>query len=234
MQKYDPEWQDLAPRDVVARSIHREMLANDLPNVYLDVRPTCRRPTQIKDNFPTIYERCLTWDVDITQELVPVVPAAHYFCGGIWIDEWGRTNRDDLYAVGEVACTGVHGANRLASTSLLEGLVWGERAAQHILTELPTADLYDPTDMPEWRYAGTETADPALISQDMSTIQHIMWNYVGLVRNADRLERALRDLRQLDLEIERFYRRTQAHRRADRPAQCRARGHHRHRRGLAE
>ena len=84
----------------------------------------------------------------------------------------------------------------------------GERAARHILTELPTADLYDPTDMPEWRYAGTETADPALISQDMSTIQHIMWNYVGLVRNANRLERALRDLRQLDLEIERFYRRT--------------------------
>ena len=123
MQKYDPEWLDLAPRDVVARSIHREMLANDLPNVYLDVA-SALPAAQIKDKFPTIYERCLTWDVDITQELTPVVPAAHYFCGGIWTDEWGRTNRDDLYAVGEVACTGVHGADRLASTSLLEGLVW--------------------------------------------------------------------------------------------------------------
>ena len=141
-------------------------------------------------------------------ELVPVVPAAHYFCGGVWVDEWGQTNRNDLYAVGEVSCTGVHGANRLASTSLLEGLVWGQRAAQHILGALPKAVLHDPDDMPDWRYAGSETADPALISQDMSTIQHIMWNYVGLVRSADRLERALRDLRQLELEIERFYRRT--------------------------
>jgi L-aspartate oxidase len=207
MDRYDPEWQDLAPRDVVARSMHREMLAQDLPNVYLDLASYIPAD-QIKEKFPTIYARCLEWDVDITRELAPVVPAAHYFCGGIWTDEWGRTNRNDLYAVGEVACTGVHGANRLASTSLLEGLVWGQRAAQHILGTLPDAALYDPGDMPEWRYAGAETADPALVSQDMSTIQHIMWNYVGLVRSADRLERALRDLRQLELEIERFYRRT--------------------------
>ena len=183
------------------------MLANDLPNVYLDLASNMTSET-VKEKFPTIYERCLEWDVDITMELVPVVPAAHYFCGGIWTDEWGQTNRNDLYAVGEVACTGVHGANRLASTSLLEGLVWGQRAAQHILGALPKAVLHAPDDMPEWRYAGSETADPALISQDMSTIQHIMWNYVGLVRSADRLERALRDLRQLELEIERFYRRT--------------------------
>lgn len=205
MQKYDADWKDLAPRDVVARSIHREMLANNVSNVFLDLRSHIPRE-EILSHFPTIYEKSLEYGVDITKDLVPVVPAAHYACGGIWVDEWGVTTMNHLYAVGEVACTGLHGANRLASTSLLEGLVWGRRASQHILAELPKADLYPPELIPDWEYLGNESADPALISQDMSTVKHIMWNYVGLVRTTPRLERALRDLRDLESEIEGFYR----------------------------
>ena len=207
MQEYDAQWGDLAPRDVVSRSIHTEMLANGVPNVYLDLRSHMSAAV-IKEKFPNIYERCLEWGVDATQDLVPVVPAAHYFCGGIRVDLWGRTTRQHLYAVGEVACTGVHGANRLASTSLLEGLVWGERAAQSILRALPETALHDPDDMPPWDYAGDEIADPALIRQDLSSIKHIMWNYVGLARTTERLDRARRDLRNLDSEIEGFYRST--------------------------
>ena len=128
MQNYAPEWKDLAPRDVVARSIHHEMLNNDVSNVYLDLRNYVSQE-EILSHFPTIHEHCLEFGVDIARDLVPVVPAAHYFCGGVWVDEWGLSSHRHLYAVGEVSCTGVHGANRLASTSLLEGLVFGERAA---------------------------------------------------------------------------------------------------------
>ncbi|CAN5499714.1 L-aspartate oxidase [soil metagenome] len=204
MQKYDAEWKDLAPRDVVARSIHREMLSHDTTNVYLDLRSYVPR-AEILSHFPTIYERCLQHGVDITEELVPVVPAAHYFCGGIWVDESGQTDHQHLYAVGEVACTGVHGANRLASTSLLEGLIWGERAARDVLQQLPTTPMPVAATIPPWRDAGVEIADPALISQDMSSIKHIMWNYVGLVRTTPRLARARSDLHQLEIEIEHFY-----------------------------
>jgi L-aspartate oxidase len=207
MQKYAPEWKDLAPRDVVARSIHQEMLRQDLPNVYLDLVSNIPAD-RIRHKFPTIYARCLEFGVDITRDPAPVVPAAHYFCGGIWVNMWGETTRKDLYAVGEVACTGLHGANRLASTSLLEGLVWGERSARHILDTISTTEPYASDDIPVWQYLGEELADPALISQDLSSIKHIMWNYVGLIRSASRLERALRDLRQLEFEIEYFYRRT--------------------------
>ncbi|MEZ4676884.1 MAG: FAD-binding protein [Caldilineaceae bacterium] len=133
----------MAPRDVVARSIHKEMLQRDLPNVYLDLRSYIDR-AEILDHFPTIYERSLEFGVDITTDLVPVVPAAHYFCGGIRVDEWGRTTRRDLYAVGEVACTGVHGANRLASTSLLEGLVWGNGPRSTYTGSWPTRNPLPP------------------------------------------------------------------------------------------
>ncbi len=204
MQTHAPDWLDLAPRDIVARSIHQEMLQRDLTNVYLDLRsyiPT----TRIKEHFPTIYETCLSYGTDITRDLVPVVPAAHYSCGGIWVDEWGKTTIHQLYAIGEVACTGLHGANRLASTSLLEGLVWGHRAAQHILRTLPE-QIAHRADIPAWRKDGQESPDPVLINQDMSTIKRIMWNYVGLTRNAHRLQRAIRELRGLEIEIERFYR----------------------------
>jgi len=205
MQDYSPDWKDLAPRDVVSRSIHDEMLKRDMPHVYLDLHSYI--PTErIKENFPNIYQTGLSYGVDISTDLVPVVPAAHYFCGGVWADEWGRTTISDLYAIGEVSCTGVHGANRLASTSLLEGLVWGKRAADHIGENLPS-DLPAPAlDIPPWRDYGSEPPDPALLTQDLSSIKHIMWNYVGLVRTMPRLARAIRELRALETETERFYR----------------------------
>jgi L-aspartate oxidase len=207
MQNYDPQWKDLAPRDVVARSIHHEMLTHDVTNVYLDLGRYI-----LKDNilahFPNIHRDCLKYGVDITRDLVPVVPAAHYSCGGVWVDEWGQTTIDNLYAIGEVACTGVHGANRLASTSLLEGLVWGDRAARHIRGHLGKALAPNPADIVPWLDAGSEKPDPALIAQDMSSVKHMMWNYVGLVRTTPRLARALGDLRELETEIEQFYRQT--------------------------
>lgn len=207
MEKYAPEWKDLAPRDIVARSIHEEMLARDIPHVFLDLSSNLS-PAEIRDKFPTIYQTCLQYGVDITSEPIPVVPAAHYSCGGIWVDHWGQTTIRNLYAVGEVACTGVHGANRLASSSLLEGLVWGALSAQHIQRNIahqpaPLAENYPP-----WHDNGLYTPDQALISQDMSSIKNIMWNYVGLVRSTYRLERALRELRNLEFEVERFYRRS--------------------------
>jgi L-aspartate oxidase len=207
MKAYAPEWRDLAPRDVVARAIHREMVENDYDHVLLDIH-SILPPGRIKERFPTIYERCLLLGLDITQQPIPVVPAAHYFCGGVWVDEWGRTGIPNLYAVGEVACTGVHGANRLASTSLLEGLVWGHRAARDIVSR-DLQPVVDPGAVPHWEEEGLdEEADPALIWRDMRTIQHTMWNYVGLARSGRRLERALSDLIHLKQEIEDFYRRT--------------------------
>lgn len=207
MDKYDPQWKDLAPRDVVSRSIYFEMLEHGAPNVYLDLRSYIS-PKRIREHFPNIYAQCLQYGVDMTKDLVPVAPAAHYFCGGVWVDDVGRTTIDDLYAVGEVSCTGLHGANRLASTSLLEGLVWGKRAADHIAERIGADCLHDPDDIPLWQQNGAEQPDPALISQDMSTIQSLMWNYVGLVRNKPRLDRALSELRHLETEIERFYRKS--------------------------
>ena len=205
MQRYAPEWKDLAPRDVVARSIHQEMLARDVTHVYLDLRSYIGRP-QIMEHFPTIRESLLPYGVDIATDLVPVVPAAHYQCGGVWVDEWGKTTIRHLYAVGEVSCTGVHGANRLASTSLLEGLVWGSRAARPIAAHLPAGLLIPADDTPPWRDDGLDEPDPALISQDMSAIKHMMWNYVGLARTTRRLDRALSELYHLETEIETFYR----------------------------
>ena len=205
MQKYDPEWKDLAPRDVVARSIHQEMLTSGNTNVYLDI--ASHLPAgDIRARFPSIYEKCLEYDVDITYEPIPIVPAAHYFCGGVWVDLWGRTTLNHLYAVGEVACTGLHGANRLASTSLLEGVVWGYRAAENFLDTLKEHPQPAADDIPPWRETGTEMPDSALINQDMSVIKNIMWNYTGLIRTTERLQRAMRELRHLESEIERFYR----------------------------
>jgi L-aspartate oxidase len=205
MQEYSPDWKDLAPRDVVSRSIHDEMLKTDMPHVYLDLRSYIPANT-IREHFPNIHRTGLEYGVDISTELVPVVPAAHYFCGGVWADEWGRTTVSDLYAVGEVSCTGLHGANRLASTSLLEGLVWGRRAAEDIIQSLPAHLPAVAGDIPPWEDYGSEPPDPALISQDLSSIKHIMWNYVGLVRTTNRLSRAIRELRALETETERFYR----------------------------
>jgi L-aspartate oxidase len=208
MQNYDAEWKDLAPRDVVARSIYHEMLTHDVTNMYLDLRSYIPE-ARIREHFPNIYQKCLAYGIDLTRDLVPVVPGAHYSCGGIWVDEWGLSTIDRLYAIGEVACTGLHGANRLASTSLLEGLVWGKRTAQQIVQQHPDRSTPDPALIPPWQYIGDEVPDPALIGQDMSMIKNMMWNYVGLVRTTDRLSRALRELRHLETEIERFYRSSQ-------------------------
>lgn len=205
MQKYDDVWKDLAPRDVVARAIYHEMLTQGVPNVYLDLS-SGRSESFIREHFPTIHATCLQYGVDITRDFIPVVPAAHYACGGVWTDEWGRTSFDGLYAIGEVACTGVHGANRLASTSLLEGLVWGSRAADCVTRHLTDRPLYDADLIPPWKELGTSPPDPALVQQDVGSVRNIMWNYVGLVRTSGRLERAIRELRHLETEVEQFYR----------------------------
>jgi L-aspartate oxidase len=205
MQNYDPEWKDLAPRDVVSRSIYHELLTRDVTNVFLDLR-SYMSSEHIHEHFPTIYAFCKTYGIDLTRDLVPVVPGAHYSCGGIWVDMAGHSTIDRLYAIGEVACTGLHGANRLASTSLLEGLVWGHRSAQHIIDHFKKHSIPPANEIPEWQELGSKQPDPALIQQDMTTIKQMMWNYVGLVRTTDRLERALRELRHLETEIESFYR----------------------------
>ncbi|HYJ88482.1 MAG TPA: FAD-binding protein, partial [Pyrinomonadaceae bacterium] len=210
MAAYSPEWKDLAPRDIAARAIHHEMEKNNYPYVLLDIASQMPAVT-IRERFPGIYNQCLKFGIDITNEPIPVVPAAHYFCGGVLVDEWGRSNIQNLYAVGEISCTGVHGANRLASTSLLEGLVWGNRAAQHIEGSLSGGDIQrtEFENVPPWDESGlVAEADPALIQGDMQTIQNIMWHYVGLVRSDERLSRAIRELRHLWNEIETFYRTT--------------------------
>jgi L-aspartate oxidase len=204
MDRYDAKWKDLAPRDVVARSIHSEMLRRNVPNVYLDVASYVPAE-RIRAEFPEMYRGCLEYGVDITRDLLPVVPAAHYACGGVWVDENGETTVERLHAVGEVACSGLHGANRLASTSLLEGLVWGHRSARRIAERLAHGGGWF-EDVPPWQRTGTELPDPALIAQDMSSIKHVMWNYVGLVRTQRRLDRAIEALRNLEVEVERFYR----------------------------
>jgi L-aspartate oxidase len=211
MADYSPQWKDLAPRDVVARAIHHQMLTNGYSYVLLDI--ASHQPADvIRARFPNIYARCLQAGIDITSEPIPVVPAAHYFCGGVLVDEWARSNIQNLYAVGELSCTGLHGANRLASTSLLEGLVWGDRAARHIadcLAQAPSHNQLGRDVVPQWDESGlVAEADSALIQGDMQTIQNIMWHYVGLARNAERLSRAIRELRHLWNEIETFYRTT--------------------------
>ncbi len=209
MADYSPEWKDLAPRDVVARAIPHQMEMHGYSHVLLDIA-THMPADRIRARFPNIYTTCLKAGVDISREPIPVVPAAHYSCGGVWVDEWGRTTIQNLYDVGEVSCTGLHGANRLASTSLLEGLVWGNRAAQHIAAQAGRSfDTPGFDNVPPWDESGLiADADPALIQGDMHTIQNIMWHYVGLVRSADRLSRAIRELRHLWNEIETFYRTT--------------------------
>lgn len=203
MHRYAPDWLDLAPRDVVARAIHMEMLEHGYDHVYLDI--ASKHPASfIRERFPQIAATCARYGIDITAEPIPVVPAAHYSCGGVLVDDWGRSNLDGLYAVGEVSCTGLHGANRLASTSLLEGLVWGDRAARHIAER--RREPIDDARVPGWVYRGQHEPDPALIEGDMTTIRNTMWHYVGLIRTTERLARAQRELRHLWHEIEGFYR----------------------------
>ena len=159
----------------------------------------------IKNRFPLIYETCLDLGIDVTKEMIPVAPTAHYHCGGIKVDEFGKSSLKNLYASGEVSCTGVHGANRLASTSLLEGLVWANRTAKDIKKNINNIFI-DEKDVKPWIYIGSQIVDPALIKQDWMSVKSVMWNYVGIVRSQERLERAVLDLNYLKHRIEKFYR----------------------------
>jgi L-aspartate oxidase len=207
MDAYAPRWGDLAPRDVVSRAIHHEMLEHGYPHVLLDLAGAMP-PDRIRERFPTIYTTCQEAGLDITAEPIPVVPAAHYFCGGVQVDAWGQSTIEGLYAVGEVSCTGVHGANRLASTSLLEGLVWGDRAGRNISARDDLRPV-DEGQIPPWESVGDNAvADPVLVYRDSRTLQNITWFYVGLARNTHRLARALRDLNHLWQTIDHFYRTT--------------------------
>ncbi|HEK84931.1 MAG TPA: L-aspartate oxidase [Candidatus Aminicenantes bacterium] len=203
MEKYSPQ-KDLAPRDVVTRSIYQEMINTNSNYVLLDLVSYAR--IDIKKRFPYIYRTCLKYGIDITKEPIPVVPAAHFCCGGVLVDLWGRSSLKGLYAAGEVACTGVHGANRLASTSLLEGLVWGTRVAQHIAENFRPELPCNPSQIHPWYYPkNEEPVDPALIHQDWATIRSTMWNYAGIIRTSKRLERARADLEYLKHRVDKFY-----------------------------
>ncbi len=209
MEEYDPRG-DLAPRDIVTRAIVEEMLKRGDEFVYLDAADYVKK--DIPKRFPTIYKRCLEAGYDITRQPIPVVPAAHFFCGGVLVDIEGRTTLNRLYAVGECSCTGVHGANRLASTSLLEGLLWGKSAGDSIYKQIAknrkvSRRLMD--SIPDWSNPGNNNnEDPALIAQDWSTIKHTMWNYVGIIRTPSRLKRAREDLNNLSKRLYEFYRNT--------------------------
>ena len=201
MPAHDPR-AELAPRDIVARAIDFEMKKRGLDCVHLDI--THKPADWIRTRFPRIFERCADAGIDITTRTIPVVPAAHYSCGGVAVDAWGRSSLRRLYAVGEVSCTGLHGANRLASASLLECLVWGTRAGDHAAGAIASGTDDERPDIAAWQHE-TELVDPALIAQDWLTIRQTMWNYVGLVRTRRRLDRAHQILRELHLEIGRFY-----------------------------
>jgi len=203
MENYS-EMRDLAPRDEVSRAIYEEMIADNACCVYLNMASYVK--VDIKNRFPTIYKTCLELGIDITKKPIPVVPAAHYCCGGVLVDAWGRTTLKRLYAVGEVSCTGLHGANRLASTSLLEGLVWGVRAAKDIASGFDGSKPYRVSEIHKWYYPKKEEEiDPALINQDWLMIRSTMWNYAGIIRTGKRLERAKSDLEYLKHRIDKFY-----------------------------
>jgi L-aspartate oxidase len=206
MDKYSPRG-DLAARDEICRAMYEEMIKRGDSYVYLDIASYTK--IDVRKRFPAIYEKCLSLGIDMAKDPIPVVPAAHYSCGGVHVDRWGRTSLRNLYAAGEVSATGLHGANRLASTSLLEGLVWGLRSVQHITLHLNRQASYVESDVPEWIYPDQEEeVDPALIQQDWVSIKSTMWNYVGIIRTEKRLERATADLRYLTSRIDDFYRKS--------------------------
>ena len=201
MHRFD-ERAELAPRDIVARAIDHEMKRLGSDCVYLDISHKSR--AFIKSHFPTIHQRCLEYDIDITQQPIPVVPAAHYTCGGVMVDLDGHTDLKNLYAVGEVACTGLHGANRMASNSLLECLVFSRAAAQKIGKDLvpgkalPVLDRWDESQV-------TDSDEDIVVAHNWDELRRFMWDYVGIVRTNKRLERALHRTELLKSEINEYY-----------------------------
>jgi L-aspartate oxidase len=201
MKSHDPRG-DLAPRDVVARAVDFEMKKSGADHVWLDI--TDKNPAVVKERFPNIFEECLRWGIDITQQPIPVVPAAHFMCGGITTNLEGRTTMPGLWAIGECACTGVHGANRLASNSLLEGLVFGHRAAQELAKTLDRSRPWP--DVPEWEVGRAVPSEEAVvITHNWDELRRLMWNYVGIVRSDTRLRRAARRIALLNEEISAYY-----------------------------
>jgi L-aspartate oxidase len=199
MPKHDPR-AELAPRDIVARAIDFEIKKHGIDCVFLDI--THKGADFIRAHFPMIHARCLEFGIDITKDPIPVVPAAHYTCGGLLTDLQGRTPVNGLYALGEVACTGLHGANRLASNSLLECLVFSEAAANDILAQ-PAAAI---PPLPDWDESRVTDADEeVIIAHNWEELRRTMWNYVGIVRTTKRLERARHRIQLLQEEIEEFY-----------------------------
>ncbi len=211
MKEYS-EMGDLAPRDVVARAIYDRMARTGKDCMFLNLGKYYKGEKPIEERFSKIYSTCLKGGIDITKEPVPIVPAAHYLCGGIRVDLNGETSLKNLYAVGEVACTGIHGANRLASTSLLEGLLWGKVTAEEIKKKEYSIEKSRYDSIPDWeRAVYTEEFDPLLIEQDMRAIQLTMWNYAGIIRNTKGLKRAESDLDYHSHRIMKFYKESKIH-----------------------
>jgi L-aspartate oxidase len=201
MQKYHPMG-SIAPRDITARAIDNEMKTHGYDFVYLDV--THKDPRETIAHFPNIYQKCLSIGIDLTKEWIPVVPAAHYSCGGVMVDLDGQTSIKRLYALGETSCTGLHGATRLASNSLIEAIVYADQAAKHVTARLDKGK-WEPG-IPDWDYEGTSHPEEmVLITQNYKEMQQIMSNYVGIVRSNLRLDRAKRRLEIIFKETEELY-----------------------------
>jgi len=201
MKDYDPRG-ELAPRDVVARAIDSEMKRLGCPCVYLDI--SHKPDVFVLEHFPTIYEKCLEYGIDITRDKIPVVPAAHYSCGGVMVDLNGKTDVENVYAIGETSCTGLHGANRMASNSLLECFVFAFAAAEDILARLDDVPLFD--SIPPWDESKVTNSDEdVVIAHNWDEIRRFMWDYVGIVRTNKRLQRAQNRIELLQQEIRWYY-----------------------------
>ncbi|MCP3929838.1 MAG: L-aspartate oxidase [Bacteroidetes bacterium] len=204
MEKYD-ERMELATRDKVARAIDREMKEKGLDCVYLDI--SMKQKGFLEKRFPTIYTKCAELGIDISKEPIPVVPAAHYMCGGVLVDTWGRSSLGNLFVLGESSCTGLHGGNRLASNSLLEAVVFAERAYRYCRDNIQSFDKIICAEVDDWK-AGEATMldEEILINHNWDLLRRIMWNYVGIVRSTKRLHLAKKQIFEIRKEIEQHYR----------------------------